>query len=168
MEILSLWSLPPHPPSHPPRSSQSPELSPPDNRAASHLLSSLHMVVHICHRSSLNASHPLRPPHFHKSVLCIRISTPSLKTRTSVPFLWDFHGGSDGQESARNAGDPASIPESGRSPGERSWQPTPVLFRGESHGGRILAGYSPWGSQRVGHEWATNAGTIFLDPTYTC
>ena len=74
------------------RKLQSP-LSPPDYRAASHLLSSLHMVVHICHRCSLNASHPLRPPHFHKSVLCIHISTPSLKIRTSVPFVWDFCGG---------------------------------------------------------------------------
>ena len=27
----------------------------------------------------------------------------------------------------------------------RKWQPTPVLLRGESHGQRILVGYSPWG-----------------------
>ena len=26
-----------------------------------------------------------------------------------------------------------------------SWQPTPVLLLGESHGGRSLVGYSPWG-----------------------
>ena len=25
------------------------------------------------------------------------------------------------------------------------WQPTPVLLRGEFHGQRNLAGYSPWG-----------------------
>ena len=25
------------------------------------------------------------------------------------------------------------------------WQPTPVLLPGESHGGRSLVGYSPWG-----------------------
>ena len=30
---------------------------------------------------------------------------------------WAFPGGSDGKESASNAGDPASIPGSGRSPG---------------------------------------------------
>ena len=30
----------------------------------------------------------------------------------------DFPGGSDGKESACNAGDPASIPGSGKSPGE--------------------------------------------------
>ena len=33
----------------------------------------------------------------------------------------------------------------GRSPGEGKWQPTPVLLPGESHGGRSLGGYSPWG-----------------------
>ena len=27
----------------------------------------------------------------------------------------------------------------------RKWQPTPVFLRGESHGQRSLAGYSPWG-----------------------
>ena len=33
-------------------------------------------------------------------------------------FLKGFPGGSDGEESACNAGDPGSIPGSGRSPGE--------------------------------------------------
>ena len=27
----------------------------------------------------------------------------------------------------------------------RKWQPTTVLLLGESHGGRSLVGYSPWG-----------------------
>ena len=43
-----------------------------------------------------------------------------------------FPGGSEGKVSACSAGDPGSIPGSGRSPGE-------------SHGQRSLAGYSPWG-----------------------
>ena len=33
----------------------------------------------------------------------------------------------------------------GKIPGKREWQPTPIIFPGESHGQRILAGYSPWG-----------------------
>ena len=37
-------------------------------------------------------------------------------------------------------------------PWRRKWQPTPVFLPGESQGQRILAGYSPWGSQRVGHD----------------
>ena len=34
-----------------------------------------------------------------------------------------FLGGSDGKESACNAGDPGSVPESGRSPGEGNGYP---------------------------------------------
>ena len=34
-----------------------------------------------------------------------------------------FSGGSDGKESACNAGDPGSVPGSGRSPGERNGYP---------------------------------------------
>ena len=41
-----------------------------------------------------------------------------------VPLWRGFQdGGSDGEESACNTGDPASIPESGRSPGEGSGKP---------------------------------------------
>ena len=39
-----------------------------------------------------------------------------------------FPGGSDGKESACNAGDPGSVPESGRSPGEGKAYPTPVFL----------------------------------------
>ena len=47
-----------------------------------------------------------------------------------------------------NAGDirdKGLIPELGRFPWRRAWQPTPVFLPGESHGQRSLAGYSPWG-----------------------
>ena len=37
---------------------------------------------------------------------------------THLWSLWVFHGGSDGKESACNAGDPGLIPELGGSPGE--------------------------------------------------
>ena len=33
----------------------------------------------------------------------------------------------------------------GEIPWRRAWQPTPVFLPGESHGQRILVGYSPWG-----------------------
>ena len=55
-------------------------------------------------------------------------------------------GGSDSKESAYNAGDPDSIPGSGRSPGEGNGNP----FQYSSHGQRSLAEYSP--SQRVRHD----------------
>ena len=51
-------------------------------------------------------------------------------------------GGSDGKESACNAGDSSSIPQSGRSPGEGDGY-TLVFFPGEFHGQRSLVGYSP-------------------------
>ena len=40
-------------------------------------------------------------------------------------------------------------------PWRRKWQPTPVFLPGKSHGQRSLAGYSPGGHKRVGHDLAT-------------
>ena len=40
-------------------------------------------------------------------------------------------------------------------PWRRKWQPTLVSLSGKSHGERSLAGYSPWGCKRVGHDLAT-------------
>ena len=37
----------------------------------------------------------------------------------------------------------------------RKWQPTPVFLLEKSHGQRILAGWSPWGHKRVGHDLET-------------
>ena len=38
----------------------------------------------------------------------------------------------------------------------RRWQPIPVFLPGKFHGQRSLSGYSPWESQRVGHDWEAN------------
>ena len=43
---------------------------------------------------------------------------------------------------AGNAGDLGLIPRSGRFPGRRQWQPTPVFLPGKSHEQRSLADYS--------------------------
>ena len=48
-----------------------------------------------------------------------------------------------GKESSCNAGDPGSIPRSGRSPGEGK-VPTPVFWPGEFHGL-----YGPWGHKEL-------------------
>ena len=37
----------------------------------------------------------------------------------------------------------------GKIPWRRKWQPTPVFLPGESHGGRHLVGYSPWGCKEL-------------------
>ena len=65
-------------------------------------------------------------------------------------------------KTACNAGDPASIPGSGRSPGEWKWQPTPVFLPGKSHGQRSLASYSPWGCKELDTtEGLTHQGSEF-------
>ena len=42
----------------------------------------------------------------------------------------------------------------------RQWHPTPGLLPGKSHGQRSLVGCSPWGSQRVRHNWVTSLSRI--------
>ena len=60
-----------------------------------------------------------------------------------------FPGGSAGKESACKAGDPGSVPGSGRSPGGGNGSPTLAFWPGESHGQRSLAGYSSWGHKEL-------------------
>ena len=66
-----------------------------------------------------------------------------------------FPGGSVVRNLPANIGDPASIPGLGRVPSRRKWQSIPVFLPGKSHGWRSLAGYSPGGHKRVGHDLAT-------------
>ena len=40
-------------------------------------------------------------------------------------------------------------------PCRRKWQSSPVSLPEKSHGEGTLAGYSPWGCKRVGHDLAT-------------
>ena len=56
-----------------------------------------------------------------------------------------FPGGSDGKESACNAGDLDSIPGLERSPGGGQGNPFQYSCLENPHGQRSLAGYSPWG-----------------------
>ena len=50
-----------------------------------------------------------------------------------------------------NAGDKRCgfNPWVGKIPWRRAWQPTPVFMSGESHGQKILVGYSPWGHKEL-------------------
>ena len=63
-------------------------------------------------------------------------------------FAENCPGGSDSKASAYSAyhaGDPGSIPGSGKISWIRKWPPTPVFLPGKSHGWWNLIGYSPWG-----------------------
>ena len=44
-----------------------------------------------------------------------------------------------------NVGDRDLIPEVGKIPWRRKWQPTPVFVPGKSHEQKSLVGYGPWG-----------------------
>jgi len=52
-----------------------------------------------------------------------------------------------------------SIPELGRFPQRRVWQPTPVFLPGEFHGQRSLAGCSPWSCKEPDMTEATEHAT---------
>ena len=62
-----------------------------------------------------------------------------------------FPGGSEVKAFCLECGRPGFDPWIRKIPWRRKSQPTPVLLPGESHGGRSLVGYSPWG-RRVGHD----------------
>ena len=62
----------------------------------------------------------------------------------SLSHRLGFSGGSE-----TNAGDAGSIHGSGEILWRRKWQPTPVFLPGRSHRQRNLAGYCPWGRNRV-------------------
>ena len=63
---------------------------------------------------------------------------------TSALVKWGFPGGSDGQESVGNVGDPGSVPGLGRSPGGGHGNPLQYSGLENPQGQRSLAGYRPW------------------------
>ena len=69
------------------------------------------------------------------------------------PFHVSYLGASDGKASAYNAGDPGSIPGSGRSAGEGNGNPLQhSCLENPMHGEEKLDGLQSMGSQRVGHD----------------
>ena len=70
---------------------------------------------------------------------------------TSFMRMWLHPGGSDSKESACNAGDPGSIPGSGRSPEEGNGNLLQLFLPREFHGQRSLGGLQSMGPQRVRH-----------------
>ena len=68
---------------------------------------------------------------------------PKIKNILQLNILMDHAGGSDGKESACNAGEPGLIPGFGRSPGGEKRQPSPVFLLLEFHAQRSLTRYNP-------------------------
>ena len=76
----------------------------------------------------------------------------------------DFPSGSDGKESAYNAGDPGLIPGPGRSPGERNGNPLQYCCLGNP---RTEEPGQSMGSQRVGQDLVTNTLTSSILSKHT-
>ena len=74
-----------------------------------------------------------------------------------LPFLLDFPGGASGKEPTCHSGDirdPDLIPELGRSP--KGGHGNPLQYSClENPMDCSLVSYSPWGSQRIRHDWVT-------------
>ena len=51
-------------------------------------------------------------------------------------------------------------------PLEEEMLPTSVFLSGESQGQQSLAGYSPWGHKRFGHDWATRQQLLCIAATH--
>ena len=77
-----------------------------------------------------------------------------------IKLQYGFPGDAVVKDLPANAGDTGFDPWVGKIPWSRKWWPTPVFLPGEFHWQRSLVGYSPWGSQRVGHDWVANASTF--------
>ena len=81
----------------------------------------------------------------YRVIPCIR---HSLEHKTGAANF----GGSDGKESACNAGDPGSIPGSGRSPGEGNGNPLQYSCLENSMDREAWCGLQSMGLQRVRHD----------------
>ena len=64
--------------------------------------------------------------------------------RLPTPVFLGFPGGSDGKETACNAGDLGSVPRLGRSPGGGHGNPLQYSCLENPQGQMSLVGYSPW------------------------
>ena len=74
----------------------------------------------------------------------------------SCYIILGFPGGSDGKASARNVGDPGSIPGLGRSPGEGNGNPLQHSCLEKSHDQRSLIGYSLWSRNYFKEKYYSN------------
>ena len=123
----------------------------------------------------------MQRPHFPQAVLSLWLNTVGLLghghswkrkdslvgdfvSRTSQQTCWTsfklhcslrWHSGKECACQCRTCKRHGFDPWVGKIPRSRQWQPTPVFLPGKSHGQRSLAGYSPWGCKRAGHNWAS-------------
>ena len=94
---------------------------------------------------------------------CLTSSWPS------IDIVSGFPAGASGKDPAcqcRRHKRQVFSPWVGRIPWRRAWQPTSIFMPGDARGQSSLAGYSPWGSQRIRHDWATKHSTAWNAITF--
>ena len=81
----------------------------------------------------------------------------------TLQYCWlSFPGGSDSKESACNVGGLDLISRLERSSGGGHDNPLQNSYLENPHGQKRMADYSPWGSQRVGHDWVTFTHSVTI------
>jgi len=85
------------------------------------------------------------------NILCILLSSNNIL----VSIIWGFSSGSVVKNILANCRRCGFDSWVGKTPWRRKWQPTPVFLPGKSQRQRSLAGYSPWGHKRIGHDLVT-------------
>ena len=83
---------------------------------------------------------------FHDLFLKFSVSPLAIHINEHSLSIWGFPRGSDGKESAYNAGD---YPWVRKIYQRKEWLTTPVFLPGEIQGQRSLAGPSPWGHKEL-------------------
>ena len=89
----------------------------------------------------------------------VAMSRTRLSNCTELNIYAGFPSGSDSKESACHAGDPGSIPRSGRSPGEGHGSPLQHSCLEKSIDRGAWWAIQSIGSQIVRHNWSTNTFT---------
>ena len=96
---------------------------------------------------------------YHKDSISSTMSTEMNSQRNNsrdYRYSWGFLRNASGKEptcQCRRYKRLGFNPQLRKISWRRAWQPSQVLLPEESHGQRSLAGYSPWGSQRVCQIW---------------
>ena len=87
--------------------------------------------------------------HFLECIICSFLTIPlSSFFMQSIQYVQGFPGGNSGKEFTCQCRRWKFNPWVTKIPWRREWQPTPVFLPGESHGQRILVGYSAQGRKK--------------------
>ena len=101
-------------------------------------------------RASLVAQLVKNPPAVQETLVQSLVwEDPLKRDRLPTPVFLGFPGGSDGKESACNAGDLGSIPGLERFPRGGHGHPLQYSCLENPHGQRSLVGYSPWSHKEL-------------------